>query len=443
MCANKFDLKSILELIDPVVWLEAYTGFKPYPYQAKVLRDYKIRLRVIRKSRQIGMTTAVAQEAIWKAYTGDNRVILIVSPSDRQSKILMNKITATIGKNRKLLENVVRRNRNELELSNGSVIISLPNNPDRLRGFSATDIYLDEAAHFLNDGPVMAAIRPMLIATNGSFTIISTPFGKRGLFWDQYRIAVHKRKGAKAYDLCPSTICPLITKERMQQERENLTELEFKQEYLGEFIEQVDVYLPLDLIQSCVDPNLVLRDTGESNKQYILGADFAKRRDETVVILLEEERLGRDSAFVVRHISAWAGMDYSEQVGRISRLTETFRVICGAADQSGVGEPVIEDLRTIIPQLEGIRFSAEWKAHLASTLRSFLEQGKIRLPDNKRLIMQLNGLTYKVSKTGKFLFDSPEKLHDDFLWALTLACYAASQLEKIDRQKPIIRFGKY
>jgi len=391
------------------------------------------------------MTTAIAQEAIWKAYTGGNKVILIVSPSDRQSKIVMKKVTTTIRKNEKLVKSVVRSNSSELELSNGSVIISLPNNPDRLRGFSATDIYLDEAAHFLNDGPVMAAIKPMLIATNGSFTIISTPFGKRGLFWDQYRIAVNKRKSAKAYDFCPSTICPLITTERMQQERENLTELEFKQEYLGEFIEQVDIYLPLDLIKQCVDPKLILRDAGESSKQYILGADFAKRRDETVVILLEEERSGSNSTFVVRHISAWTGMDYSEQVGRISCLAKTFRVICGAADQSGVGEPVIEDLRAIIPQLEGITFTMEWKAHLASILRSFLEQEKLRLPDHKRLIMQLNGLTYKVSKTGNLLFESPEKekVHDDYLWALALACYAAKQLEKIDRQKPIIRFGQY
>src|SRR5208337_5277569 len=115
MCASKIDWKSLRQLVDPVVWLEAETGFKAYPYQAKVIRDHRIRLRVIKKSRQVGMTTTIAQEAIWKAYTGANKVILIVSPSDRQSKIVMNKITATTGKNRKLLENVVRRNRNELE----------------------------------------------------------------------------------------------------------------------------------------------------------------------------------------------------------------------------------------------------------------------------------------------------------------------------------------
>jgi hypothetical protein len=76
------------------------------------------------------------------------------------------------------------------------------------KGFSATDIYLDEAAHFLNDAPVMAAIKPMLIATKGTFTIASTPFGKRGLSWEQYNIAVNEqssRPDVKAYDIFPST----------------------------------------------------------------------------------------------------------------------------------------------------------------------------------------------------------------------------------------------
>jgi hypothetical protein len=43
--------------------------------------------------------------------------------------------------------------------------------------------------------------------------------------------------------------------------------------------------------------------------------------------------------------------------------------------------------------------------------------------------MQMNGLRYQVSKTGNLLFDSPEKqkLHDDMLWALALACYAATR----------------
>jgi hypothetical protein len=46
----------------------------------------------------------------------------------------------------------------------------------------------------------------------------------------------------------------------------------------------------------------------------------------------------------------------------------------------------------------------------------------IRLPNDKKLIMQINSLRYQVSKTGNLLFESSEKegMHDDYLWALAL-----------------------
>ena len=47
---------------------------------------------------------------------------------------------------------------------------------------------------------------------------------------------------------------------------------------------------------------------------------------------------------------------------------------------------------------------------------------RIRLPNDKKLVMQINSLRYQVSKTGNLLFESPEKegVHDDYLWALAL-----------------------
>ncbi|MGA3404653.1 MAG: terminase large subunit [Candidatus Bathyarchaeia archaeon] len=432
--------KRVLELIDPVAWLKVNTGFNPWPHEMELLRDNHIRVRVVRKSRQIGITTTIAHEAVWKAFTS-KRVILIVSPSQRQSWIVMSKIQAIVNSNPRLAARVSVKNKNQMQLKSGSVIAATPNNPDRIRGYTANDIYLDEAAHFLNDEPVMRAIKPMLITTQGTFTIVSTPYGKRGLFWDQYRIATDEqatRNDVKAYDLYPSTISPLITKERMERERLNLTELEFRQEYLGEFIEQVDTYLPLDLITSCVDSTLVLQEVGEPGKEYVIGIDFAKQRDETVVILAELEK---DGCLVVRQISAWSGMDYREQVGRIGQLAETFKIISGAADQTGVGEAVMEDLKRIIPQVEGIVFTAASKMDLVSGLRSFLEHQRLTLPNDKRLIMQLNGLRYQVSKIGNLLFESPEKdrIHDDYLWSLTLACHAAKLAQQVDRSKPIVR----
>lgn len=206
-------------------------------------------------------------------------------------------------------------------------------------------------------------------------------------------------------------------------------DLEYRQEYLGEFLEEVDVYYPLDLIMPCVDPQLELLDAGVEGRTYILGVDFAKQRDETAIILLERSAEG----LLVRYLETWSHMDYSDQIGRIGQLSKRFPIALGAADQTGVGEVVVEDLKRLVSNCQGVIFSMQTKTDMAAGLRTLFERQRIRIPNHKKLIMQINSLRYQVSKTGNLLFESPEKerVHDDMLWALALACYAA-------REEPLV-----
>jgi phage FluMu gp28-like protein len=171
-----------------------------------------------------------------------------------------------------------------------------------------------------------------------------------------------------------------------------------------------------------VDNELTLLQEGDQDHAYFAGLALAKAQDESVLALGDRSPEG---ILTLRHLAAWAGMDYSEQVDRIRQLSECFNIVRGAVDETGVGAPILEDLRGIISGIEGVTFTQQMKDDLASGLRSLLEQKRLTLPNDRRLIMQLNGLRYQVSKTGNLLFESPEtqRIHDDMLWAL--ACYAA------------------
>lgn len=195
---------------------------------------------------------------------------------------------------------------------------------------------------------------------------------------------------------------------------------------MGEFIEEVDVCYPLDLIKPCVDRTLELLEHGDPAKAYVMGVDFAKQRDETVVIILER---AKDGTLVIRHIAAWSHMDYSDQIGGIGELAKRFKTESGAADQTGVGEAIIEDLKRVVPNAKGVVFSVTTKTEMAAGLRALFEQKRIRLPNDKKLIMQVNSLRYQVSRTRNLLFEPSEKegVHDDYLWALALACHAARE----------------
>jgi hypothetical protein len=82
-----------------------------------------------------------------------------------------------------------------------------------------------------------------------------------------------------------------------------------------------------------------------------------------------------------------------------------------------VSEAIIEDLKRVVPNAKGAVFSVTTKTEMAAGLRTLFEQKRIRLPNDKKLIMQIKSLRHQVSKTGNLLFESTEKegVHDDYL----------------------------
>ncbi len=72
-----------------------------------------------------------------------------------------------------------------LAFGNGSRLVGLPGNESTVRGFSAVSLLLvDEAARVSED--LYLAVRPMLAVTDGAMWLMSTPFGKRGFFWEAW-----------------------------------------------------------------------------------------------------------------------------------------------------------------------------------------------------------------------------------------------------------------
>jgi phage FluMu gp28-like protein len=446
-----FRWNRLLILGDPVAWLNENTGWHPFPYETEFLNSHYISVRVVRKSRQIGITTTFTKEAVWKALTISNRLILIVSPSGRQSYHPMTMIHATVDSAPALYEHIGEfKSRSEITFDNGSRILALPNSPGKIRTYSANDVYLDEAAHFENDTEIMGVVGPMLTATHGSLTLISTPFGKRGVFYEQYQKTVEMEavdpEHYKVFNLYPSSISPLIGSEGLERERLSgkYSDLEFRQEFLGEFLEEVDVYLPIDLIMVCVNGAIVPLLESQPDRRFYWGVDFAKKRDETAVVILEKLK-GADGSMTLRVVQwfTWGKMDYSDQIGRLGQIRRHLPCAKAVCDQSGVGEPVMEDVKRVVPNAEGIIFSDTVKLDLLGRLRVWMESTQrkkqhpdeavptLEIPNDKKLIMQLNSITYEVSKTGRILFreEQKEKIHSDLAWALAMAVAAASEPE--------------
>lgn len=230
---NATRLDAELELaLDPCAFARA-VGIDPDPAQAEVLRTNARRFMLC-CTRQFGKSTTAALKASHRVIYKPRSLVLCVSPTDRQSALLFDKIAEFI----KLAPGAPKRtedNKRSLRLANGSRVVSLPGSPDTIRGFSAPDMVLVDEAAFCEDA-LFGAVGPMLAVSNGQLGLLSTPYGKRGAFYEAWETGGDDWQRLHV----PATLCARIPEHFLGRERRTMPEWLFRQEYLCEFVETID-----------------------------------------------------------------------------------------------------------------------------------------------------------------------------------------------------------
>jgi hypothetical protein len=207
----------------PAVQIMRRLGLEPDPWQAEVLESTQPRL-LLNCCRQAGKSTTVALLGLVEALFVPGTKVLLVSRSLRQATELFRLV---LDFHRRLgwplLE---KRTSEELRLSNFSRVVCLPCREDTIRGYSRVGlIILDEAARVPDD--LYRAVRPMLAVSAGRLICLSTPYGKRGFFWDAWA------NGAADWGRIevPAALVTRITPDFLAQERRGLGESWYRQEY--------------------------------------------------------------------------------------------------------------------------------------------------------------------------------------------------------------------
>ena len=112
-------------------------------------------------------------------------LVLLVSPSLRQSRELFAKVIGFL-KELEPVEQLEEDNKSSCTLANGARIVSLPGDPDTVRGFSAPKLIIKDEAAYISDA-MQAAIDPMLAVSEGRLIEMSSPNGRRGDFYENWQ----------------------------------------------------------------------------------------------------------------------------------------------------------------------------------------------------------------------------------------------------------------
>ena len=227
---------------DAVEWVKLRLGLAADALQARVLGK-ESRRGILNCSRQWGKSTITAAKAVHQAYTEADSLTVVVSPSARQSGEFLRKASGFV---RKLSIRPRGDGDNEMSLllPNGSRIVGLPGTESTIRGFSGVRLLLvDEASRVSDD--VYLAVRPMLATSDGALWMMSTPNGKRGFFYEAWV------RGGPEWEriTAPATECERIGKRFLEEERREMGERCFRQEYLCEFEDTVSGVFDRDLLE--------------------------------------------------------------------------------------------------------------------------------------------------------------------------------------------------
>lgn len=202
-------------------------------------------------SRQGGKGEAATVLALATMLGDPGSKVLTVSRSERQAKRLHRRIRRAYHR----LPNVpppITDTATELELRNGSIALALPGSEATIRGEDAVDLaIIDEASRVPDD--LYRAVRPMLATTNGVVVALTTPFGKRGWFYEEWT-----NGGADWHRIkVTAEQIPRISPAFLAKERRALGEWWFRQEYGCEFLDNEWQLFSTALVAAAADDDLL------------------------------------------------------------------------------------------------------------------------------------------------------------------------------------------
>jgi len=355
----------------------------------------------LRSGRQVGKSTIISIKAAEFALNNKNKVILIIAAVERQAFLLFEKTLDYLFTNhpKEIKKGKDKPTKHIIKLTNGSTIYCLPTGLSGygIRGYTINLLIADEAAFIPED--VWIAVIPMLAITKGNIILLSTPFGKGGYFHDCFDDTHFTKFHISSEE------CPRKNQEFLDREKARMSKVQYAQEYLGEFVDELRQFFATELIKSCMvalpPGGPPLSPGGGDN---FLGVDVARMGEDESVLFSVKRRNG-----VLKEIR--------KEITTKTLLTETtLRIKLSDRelnykkiyiDDGGMGVGVFDSLledeqtkRKVVPinnakrslDREGLKYKRLFKEDLYNNLLTLMEQGKIKLYECPETMLSLKSI---------------------------------------------------
>ena len=411
--------------------------FREQQPQNLILDDYQKEVMncdgnfLLNTGRQCGKTFIMSRKSATEMIKHPNTKIIVCSLTEDQAQLIIVMTLDYLQRNHKewIAKGKKAPTKNRIVLNNGSEILARPvgNTGDAVRGFTGNILILDEASRF--NEFIFTASKPTLLTTGGKIWICSTPFGKQGYFYETYKKNKDNPDGrfkvieTNSWDVIHTReISEVWTKEKkeeairfLEDEKNEKNDLEFAQEYLAKFVDELRQFFPDELINRVCHLRRPMEV--QPNRETYLGIDVA--------------RMGEDlSTFeILKKVTP----EYIEQVENITTkkqlTTQTFdkilelnnlynfRKIGIDAGSGSLGVGILDFLlrvpiirkkvialnnRSRDLDKNGEKKSSLLKEDMYQITKMMMERGTLHLLNDNDLMLSLKSVQYEyVTTTGK------------------------------------------
>lgn len=403
------------------------------PYQWKIFEDQNPFI-ISKISRQCGKSTTFAAKAVYKSLMNNDNLVLLVSVNQRSADELLRKVKQWAQACKIAAPNAIdyTETASSVTFNNKSRIISVPANPQALRGWSA-DVVLDEYALVDDDASIFQAVLPVITSKmkgeQHSLWICSTPSSLDTQFakiwnssddsWHRYEFNIYDcvEQGLKAD---PETLRKVVD-----------DDLIWNTEYMVQFASGAGTAFPPEWLTS------ISFDKVDGNKTYYLGYDVARRGDFSAFAIA----FLKDNKFYIEDIIKVKDTPYNEQLQLVKKLNAKYQFRGGYTDSVGVGSMIAEEIqRTVNSHIKPFVWNSTNKTELHDQLRTIIQDQNFFVKNEfvEMVKKDFSQMRRYISSTGRIAYAAPHTPdgHADVTSAIALALQATKD-NRIQATLPI------
>lgn len=337
---------------------------------------------------------------------------MVIATDRKQARVIMRYILALIEQVPMLKHMVVRQDSESLDLDNMVSIEITTASYRTIRGYTVVAALCDEISFWRSDDSanpadeILAALRPAMSTIPGALLIgLGTPYKRSGPLYDAHKRHYGQDSPVLVIQADTRTMNPTVSQSVIDRAME-LDPIAASAEYLAQFRSDVGTFLDADLIERAVEPNRRERApvNGVSYQAFCDPSGGSHDSFTISICHIEKDRYIIDAIRGVR-----PPFSPEAVVKEYAALLKSYRCSSVTGDRYS-GEWVREAFSK-----EGIYYkhSDLSKSELYLESLPLFTTGVVDLLDYQPLLLELQALERRISRSGRDSVDHPPQGRDD------------------------------